>query len=130
MYPLAGFCPDLKEVSAMPVCMTHHLLVTPRNCAVYCLQELLCKARSGGLRRRFWVDRWVDSHTWELARIQTMSKHLEDESLPDAEVIRIPEQYDPSPVRRALMDLNLVEAPSSVPSLSTTVPAIESLKDV
>ena len=45
---------------------------------------------------------------WRLAHIRTKIRLLEDESLPDGAVIRIPDEYDPSPVKEALRKKGLV----------------------
>lgn len=50
----------------------------------------------------FGADRWVSGHAWRLAHIKTKIILLEDERIPDGTPIRIPEQYDPSPVKEAL----------------------------
>ena len=60
----------------------------------------------------FGADRWVDDAIWELALTRTMRKMLEGEAVPDGTVLSIPAEYDPSPVRRALMDLGMIDAPS------------------
>ena len=60
----------------------------------------------------FGANRWLDDAIWELALTRTMSKMLESEEVPDGTVLSIPSEYDPSPVRRALMDLGVIDAPS------------------
>ncbi len=76
------------------------------------LVERLDKAREAASEGVFGTDRWVDDCIWELALARTMRKMLEAGPVPNGTVLSIPAEYDPSPVRRALMDLNLVEAPS------------------
>ena len=75
-------------------------------------QILLEKAQQAHVDGDFGADRWVDNHKWKLAHTRTMRILLEEESVPDGAVLRIPDGHDPSPVRRALMDLGLIEAPS------------------
>lgn len=60
----------------------------------------------------FGADRWVDNHKWKLGHVRAMRMALEHPSVPDGAVLKIPDGHDPSPVRRALMDLGLVEVPS------------------
>lgn len=60
----------------------------------------------------FGADRWVDNHKWKLAHVRAMRIALENPMVPEGAVLRIPDGHDPSPVRRALMDLGAVEVPS------------------
>ncbi len=60
----------------------------------------------------FGADRWVDNHKWKLAHVRAMRMALEHPQTPDGSILRIPEGHDPSPVRRALMDLGVIEVPS------------------
>ena len=60
----------------------------------------------------FGADRWVDNHKWKLAHVRAMRMALEHPDFPDGAVLRIPDGHDPSPVRRALMDLGVVEVSS------------------
>ncbi|WED21573.1 integrase [Vibrio sp. JC009] len=62
------------------------------------------KASRDHERGIFGADRWVSGHAWRLAHIKTKITLLEDERIPDGTPIRIPEQYDPSPVKEALSD--------------------------
>lgn len=91
---------------------------------------LLEKAREATLGGDFGADRWVDHHAWKLAHVRTMRTQLEAQSLPDGAVLRIPDEYDPSPVRRTLMDLDLIDEPTSadIPA-AIAVRAIEGPKD-
>jgi hypothetical protein len=50
----------------------------------------------------FGSDRWITPHGWRLAHIRTKIRILEDEKTPDGTPVRIPEEYDPSPVKEAL----------------------------
>lgn len=67
------------------------------------------KAREDG---DFGADRWVDNHKWKLAHVKAMRMALEHPGVSEGAVLKIPDGHDPSPVRRALIDLGLVEAPS------------------
>ena len=60
----------------------------------------------------FGADRWVDDVIFDLALTRTIRRMLEVETVPDGTMFRIPGEYDPSPVRRALMARNLIDAPS------------------
>ena len=92
--------------------------------------SLLAKARQAAGDSVFGADRWVDHHVWELAHVRTMRTMLESESVQDGAVLRIPAEYDPSPVRRALMDRGLVKTPSSASMLAVeVVPLIEEQAD-
>jgi hypothetical protein len=55
----------------------------------------------------FGADRWVSNHEWRLAHLRTKIKLLEDDNMPDGSVLRIPEQYDPSPVKEMLRNKGL-----------------------
>ena len=90
------------------------------------LVERLNKARQVASEGDFGSDRWVDDCIWELALARTMRKMLEAGPVPDGTVLSIPAEYDPSPVRRALMDLNLIDAPSleDIP-VKTVFPVLE-----
>ncbi|OED65768.1 integrase [Vibrio tasmaniensis ZS-17] len=50
----------------------------------------------------FGADRWVSNHGWRLAHIRTKICILEDENTPDGAAVRIPDEYDPSPVKEVL----------------------------
>ena len=82
------------------------------------------KASSDGL---FGADRWVDHQIWVLSHVRTMRMQLEAESVPDGAVLQIPKEYDPSPVRRSLMDQNLIETPSrtDIAAVTRVIPLIE-----
>ncbi|EOB3920743.1 integrase [Vibrio parahaemolyticus] len=65
----------------------------------------------------FGADRWVSNHGWRLAHIRTKVRILEDENTPDGAVVRIPDEYDPSPVKEVLRGkgLNLeIESPDEL----------------
>ena len=47
---------------------------------------------------------------------------LEHPNVPDGAVLRIPDEHDPSPVRRALIDLGVVEVPSVEALHPRTIP--------
>ncbi|WP_036102064.1 hypothetical protein [Lysobacter capsici] len=75
-------------------------------------EELLQQSMKAHEDGDFGADRWVDNHKWKLAHVKAMRMALEHPNVPDGAVLRIPDGHDPSPVRRALMDLGVVEVSS------------------
>lgn len=57
------------------------------------------KAKGSGV---FGVDRWISHHVWKLSHIRTKIAMLEDPSLPHGGIVRVPEAYDPSPIKEGL----------------------------
>ncbi|MDR2215740.1 MAG: hypothetical protein LBE59_07860 [Nevskiaceae bacterium] len=72
-------------------------------------EDLLQRARMAHEDGIFGGDRWIDNHKWKLAHVRAMRVALEQSHVPDGTVLRIPDGHDPSPVRRALMDLGVVK---------------------
>lgn len=60
----------------------------------------------------FGADRWVDNHKWKLAHVKAMRMALEHPQVPEGAILRIPDGHDPSAVRRALMDIGLMDVPA------------------
>jgi len=85
-------------------------------------EMLLQKAQNAHIDGDFGADRWVDNHKWKLAHVRTMRIALEHQSIPEGSVLHIPEEHDPSPVRRTLMDLGVVAAPSIEVIFPTALP--------
>lgn len=77
------------------------------------LQVALNRAEEAHQTGAFGADRWVDHFKWELAHTRTMRIMLERPDIPDGTPLRIPDAHDPSPVQRAMMSLDILEAPSS-----------------
>lgn len=75
-------------------------------------EKLLQQAMKAHEDGDFGADRWVDNHKWKLAHVKAMRMALEHPSVPEGAALRIPDGHDPSPVRRALEDLGVVEVPS------------------
>lgn len=75
-------------------------------------EKLLQQATKAHEDGDFGADRWVDNHKWKLAHVKAMRIALEHPNVLEGAVLRIPDGHDPSPVRRALMDLGVVEVPS------------------
>ena len=80
------------------------------------LQEAMKAHKDGD----FGADRWVDNHKWKLAHVKAMRMALEHPNVPEAAILTIPDGHDPSPVRRALLELGVVE----VSSMETLGPKI------
>jgi len=55
----------------------------------------------------FGADRWVTHLGWKLAHIRTQRERLESEDISEGDVLWIPPEHDPSPVRRALKQRNI-----------------------
>ena len=90
----------------------HITLERVRKHETMLLEQLKNRTQVAAKGLVFGADRWVDDAIWELALTRTMRKMLESEEVPDGTVLSIPGEYDPSPVRRALMDRGLIDAPS------------------
>lgn len=71
------------------------------------IESLLKKATEDYEMKAFGADRWVSNHGWRLTHLRTKIRILEDESIPDGTAVRIPEQYDPSPVKEMLLKKGL-----------------------
>ena len=93
------------------------------------LAERVHKAGQAATEGVFGADRWVDDFIWELALTRTMRRMLEAGHVPDGTILRIPAEYDPSPIRRTLMELNVIDAPSldDIP-VETVFPVLEGSK--
>ena len=50
----------------------------------------------------FGADRWVTASGFRLSKIKTIIAMMEDPNRPDGTPIRIPDELDPSPVKRSL----------------------------
>lgn len=76
-------------------------------------EALLQKAQKAHEDGDFGADRWIDNHRWKLAHVRAMRMALEHSDVPVGSALSIPDGHDPSPVRCALMDLGMVEVPST-----------------
>lgn len=101
----AGDCETCKELVCIKGYEAGLNFLKEREKEVSALLKKSLVAREMG---HFGSDRWVSHHMWRLAHIRTKIRLLEDESLPDGAVIRIPDEYDPSPVKEALRKKGLV----------------------
>ena len=52
----------------------------------------------------FGADRWISNLGWRLTHIKTKIKFLENESIPNGSLLRMPDEYDPSPIKLALLE--------------------------
>lgn len=75
------------------------------------LTEQLSKAKEHHRIGVFGADRWISNLGWRLTHIKTKIKFLENSEIPNGSLLRIPDEYDPSPVKLALqekgMDIDL-----------------------
>ena len=95
------------------VCIKGDHVSLERICLLEAQTELLLhRAQKAHEDGDFGADRWVDNHKWKLAHVRAMRMALEHPQNPDGSILRIPEGHDPSPVRRALIELGMVEVPS------------------
>lgn len=84
---------------------------------------LLARAQDAHEDGDFGADRWVDNHKWKLAHVRSMRLALERPDLLPGTILRIPDGHDPSPVRRALMDLGVVGGPSGHEASADILPS-------
>ena len=52
----------------------------------------------------FGADRWISNLWWRLTHIKTKIKFLENSEIPNGSLLRMPDEYDPSPVKLALQE--------------------------
>ena len=71
------------------------------------VQSQLNKALIDHEMGTFGADRWITNHGWRLSHIRTKIRILEDENTPDGAAVRIPDEYDPSPVKEMLREKGL-----------------------
>jgi hypothetical protein len=65
----------------------------------------------------FGADRWVSALGWRLSHIKTKIRLLEDENIPDGTPVRIPDEFDPSPIKEILREKGLdldIKTPESI----------------
>jgi len=74
--------------------------------------DLLRAAQRAHQDGDFGADRWVDNHKWKLAHVRSMRIALEQVEVEEGEILRIPVGHDPSPVRRTLIEIGLIEPQS------------------
>lgn len=99
-----GDCETCKELVCIKGFSDSLVLLKKREKEV---QQQLDKALLDHEMGTFGSDRWVTSQGWRLAHIRTKIRILEDENTPEGAAIRIPEEYDPSPVKEMLREKGL-----------------------
>ncbi|HHF3323068.1 hypothetical protein [Haemophilus influenzae] len=67
------------------------------------LTEQFTKAKEHHKMEVFGADRWISSLGWRLTHIRTKIKFLENEQIPDGALLRVPDEYDPSPIKQTLL---------------------------
>ncbi|QQF90587.1 integrase [Histophilus somni] len=77
------------------------------------LTEQFNRAKEHHKMGTFGADRWVSSLGWRLTHIRTKIKFLENEQIPNGALFRVPDKYDPSPIKQTLlekgMDINIAK---------------------
>ena len=68
------------------------------------LTEQLSKAKEHHRIGVFGADRWISNLGWRLTHIKTKIKFLENSEIPNGSLLRMPDEYDPSPVKLALQE--------------------------
>ena len=73
------------------------------------VEILFAKAKKAAGETVFGADRWVTHYGWKLAHIRTQRAILEDESVANGTIIRVPEDHDPSPIERTMQQKGLIK---------------------
>ena len=68
------------------------------------LTEQFNKAKEHHKIGVFGADRWISNLGWRLTHIKTKIKFLENSEIPNGSLLRMPDEYDPSPVKLALQE--------------------------
>ena len=68
--------------------------------------EQLSEAKKNANAEVFGADRWVTSLSFRLAKIRTIIKIMEDPKYDDGTLVQIPDELDPSPVKRSMSNPN------------------------
>ena len=68
------------------------------------LTEQINKAKEHHKLGAFGADRWISNLGWRLAHIRTKIAFLGNSEIPNGALLRIPDEYDPSPVKLALLE--------------------------
>lgn len=99
-----GDCETCKELVCIKGFSDSLKLLKKRESEVKAQLSKAIKDEGAGV---FGADRWVSSHIWRITHIRTKISLLENENIPEGAVIRMPEEYDPSPVKEMLRDKGL-----------------------
>ncbi|PKG55231.1 integrase [Shewanella sp. GutDb-MelDb] len=97
----SGDCETCKELVCIKGFVSSLDLLKKREKVV---EEQFDKAGKDHEMGAFGTDRWVSSLGWRLSHIRTKIRLLEDDRVPDGAAIRIPEEFDPSPVKTVLLE--------------------------
>jgi len=96
-----GDCETCKEMVCIKGYSDSLELLKKREIEV---SEQLNKSMDSHSMGVFGADRWVSALGWRLSHIRTKIQILEDANNPDGTPVRIPDEFDPSPIKSALMD--------------------------
>jgi hypothetical protein len=72
----------------------------------------------------FGADRWVTASGFRLAKIKTIISNLEDPNRPDGTIVRVPDELDPSPVKRSLN----IDEQNVIPTFDLTALALSDME--
>jgi hypothetical protein len=87
--------------------------------------EQLKHARISSTDNVFGADRWVTSSGFRLSKIKTIIAMLEDPQSPDGAQVRIPDELDPSPVKRSLN----IDVQNVIPTLDLMALALSDMEE-
>tara|TARA_Y100000589_G_scaffold283399_1_gene281450 strand:- start:6878 stop:7207 length:330 start_codon:yes stop_codon:yes gene_type:complete len=73
----------------------------------------------------FGADRWVTALGFRLSKIKTIITMMEDPNTPDGTPIRIPDELDPSPVKRSLN----IDEQNVIPTFDLTALALSDMEE-
>ena len=73
----------------------------------------------------FGADRWVTASGFRLSKIKTIIAMMEDPNRPDGTPIRIPDELDPSPVKRSLN----IDEQNVIPTFDLTALALSDMEE-
>ncbi len=74
----------------------------------------------------FGADRWVTALGFRLSKIKTIITMLEDPKRPDGTPVRVPDELDPSPVKRSLN----IDEQNVIPTLDLTALALSDMEEL
>ena len=71
-----------------------------------CWIEYSCDGRTFLKETKYLLgaDRWISNLRWRLTHIRTKIKFLENNDIPNGALLRMPDEYDPSPVKLSLLE--------------------------
>lgn len=88
-------------------------------------EEQLADAKLKAEKQVFGADRWVTASGFRLSKLRTIITMMEDPHRPDGTPIRIPDELDPSPVKRSLN----IDEQSVIPIWDLTALALSDLEE-